>query len=110
MVQYKMLSEILTTQATQFLVNHLPFDRVEEIVRLVVWRLKEAGEVVLCPCETLWIWLILEQGNICCEMETREKEKSEKEGQVCILNSTKKTYSLCRVNTNSSIYLNISNI
>lgn len=66
------MSETFTI-TTQLLVNHLPCNCVEEMVRLVFCCLKEADKVVKCPRETLWIWLVLQEGHICFRAETREK-------------------------------------
>lgn len=48
--------------------------RVEEIIRPVVWSLKEAGEVVLCAGETFGIVLVPQEQNICSKNDTRDTE------------------------------------
>lgn len=53
------VAEMATSKATLLMVYNLPCNPVEEIIGPVVRCLKEAGEIVLCPCETFWIRFIL---------------------------------------------------
>lgn len=48
-----------------FNVNCIPGNPIEQIIRAVVYGLKEAGEIILCSGETFGILLILEEQNIC---------------------------------------------
>lgn len=47
--------------------------RVEQIISPVVCSLEEAGEIICCPRETLWIRLILQEQNICSKNDKHNK-------------------------------------
>lgn len=49
---------------------HIPVDIVVQIINPVVRSLKEAGEIILCACETFDIVLILEDQKICKQEHT----------------------------------------